>query len=205
MVIRGKYNFLRGDSLGLAAAVDWRLPTGKEEDLLGSGAHQVKMYLVGALPGKHFSPRASAGYTLSSGGSSFTGELPDELAYSAGFDAALHRRVTLTADFLGRTLLDANRVVTEPQTFRYVFRTDPAVKETSRLTRWRSKATWASTWARPASRSTRSAGCCWSGTCSSRSGAQACQDKVIPDVRDRLQLLKSGGGTHASRGGAFAL
>ena len=134
MVIRGKYNFLRGDSLGLAAAVDWRLPTGKEEDLLGSGAHQVKMYLVGALPGKHFSPRASAGYTLSSGGSTFTGELPDEIAYSAGFDAALHRRVTLTADFLGRTLLDANRVVTEPQTFRYVFRTDPSVKETSRLT-----------------------------------------------------------------------
>jgi hypothetical protein len=92
------------------------------------------MYLIAAHQGKHFAPRASGGYTLSSGGSSFTGDLPDEMAYSAGFDAALHRRVTLTADFIGRTLRDANRVVIEPRTFRYVQRTDPTVRETSRLT-----------------------------------------------------------------------
>lgn len=134
LVIRGKYNFARNSSLGLAAAVDWRLPTGKEADLLGSGATQVKMYLIAARPGKRFSPRASGGYTLSSGGSSFTGDLPDEIDYTAGFDAALHRRVTLTADFIGRTLRDANRVVIEPRTFRFVQRTDPTVRETSRLT-----------------------------------------------------------------------
>jgi hypothetical protein len=134
VVVRGKYNFVRSGPTGLAAAVDWRLPTGKEADLLGSGATQVKMYLIAAHQGKHFAPRASGGYTLSSGGSSFTGDLPDEIAYSAGFDAALHRRVTLTADFIGRTLRDANRIVIEPQTFRFVQRTDPTVRQTSRLT-----------------------------------------------------------------------
>jgi len=134
VVVRGKYNFLRRGATGLAAAVDWRLPTGKEADLLGSGATQVKTYLIAAHQGKRFAPRASAGYTLSSGGSSFTGDLPDEIAYSAGFDAALHRRVTFTADFIGRTLRDTNRIVIEPQTFRHVLRTNPAVRETTRLT-----------------------------------------------------------------------
>ncbi|HUG54668.1 MAG TPA: transporter, partial [Vicinamibacteria bacterium] len=48
IVLRGKYNFLRRSSLSLAAAVDLRLPTGDENDLLGSGATQVKTYLIGA-------------------------------------------------------------------------------------------------------------------------------------------------------------
>lgn len=133
IVVRGKYNFMRGASAGLAAAVDLRLPTGNEDDLLGSGATQAKLYLIGARPGKRFSPRVSGGYTLSSGGSSFIGDLPNEVDYSAGFDAALHRRVTLTADFIGRTLLSADRVVVEPRTFRFATRTDPTVRETSRL------------------------------------------------------------------------
>jgi hypothetical protein len=134
MVVRGKYNFLRNGPTGMAAAVDWRLPTGKEEDLLGSGATQVKMYLIAAHQGKHFAPRVSAGYTAvqrrlllhrrPAGRDRLLGRLRPRV----------HRRVTFTADFLGRTLRDTNRVVIEPQTFRYVFRTDPAVKETTRLT-----------------------------------------------------------------------
>jgi len=131
LVVRGKYNFLRGSSLSVAAAVDLRLPTGKEDDLLGSGATQLKTYLIGAWPGKRFSPRASGGYTFSSGGPDFAGDLPDEVDYSAGFDAALHPRVTFTADFIGRTLLDADRVRIEPRVFRFVRRTDPTVRETS--------------------------------------------------------------------------
>jgi hypothetical protein len=118
----------------MAAAVDLRLPTGREEDLLGSGATQVKTYLIAAYPGKRFSPRASAGFTYSSGGSDFTGDLPHEVAYSAGFDAALHRRVTFTADFLGRTLLDAERVRVEPKDFQFVLRTDPTPRTTTRDT-----------------------------------------------------------------------
>jgi hypothetical protein len=134
IVLRGKWNFLRGTSASMAAAVDLRLPTGKEEDLLGSGATQVKTYLIAAYPGKRFSPRASAGFTYSSGGSDFTGDLPHEVSYSAGFDAALHRRVTFTADFLGRTLLDAERVRVEPKDFQFVLRTDPTPRTTTRDT-----------------------------------------------------------------------
>lgn len=134
VVVRGKWNFHRASNAAFALGADLRLPTGNEDDLLGSGATQVKPYVVfGGGPGR-FSPRASFGYTFSSGGSDYTGDLPDELNYTAGFDFAPHPRVTLAADFLGRTLLDAERLVIEDATFQYALRTDPTVRTTTRPT-----------------------------------------------------------------------
>ena len=134
MVVRGKYNFYRGSTVNAAVATDLRLPTGDTDDLLGSGATQVKLYGIVGYAGKRFSPRASWGYTFSSGGADFMGELPDEISYSAGFDAGLHSRVTLTADFVGRTQLDADRLVLEEQVFESVSRTDATVQRTTHLT-----------------------------------------------------------------------
>lgn len=134
VVLRGKYNFFRGTRTNVAAALDLRLPTGDSDDLLGSGATQAKISAIAArVSSKRFSPRIAAGYTLSSGGADFVGELPDEINYSAGFDAALHSRVTLTADFLGRTLLDADRLVRRDRLFENVLRTDPTVRQTTRI------------------------------------------------------------------------
>jgi len=132
VLVRGKYNFLRKPGGSLAALLDVRLPTGNENDLLGSGATQAKLALVAAGSPGRFSPRVSAGFTLSNGGSSFTGDLPNELYYTAGFDAVPHKRVTLTADFIGRTLLDTERVVDEQRTFRFDLRLDPTVRTTTR-------------------------------------------------------------------------
>jgi hypothetical protein len=134
IVLRSKFNLVSRPSSSLAAAVDLRLPTGKEADLLGSGATQVKMYLIGARPSDVFSPRASFGYTFSSGGANFIGNLPNELNYSAGFDLVPHSRVTVTADLLGRTLFDTERLVIEERTFQFRFRTDPTVREITRST-----------------------------------------------------------------------
>jgi len=134
VIVRAKWNLFRGAATSAAIGSDLRLPTGREEDLLGSGATQVKLYgVVGGSPGR-FSPRASLGYTLSSGGSDFTGDLPDELNYSAGFDLAVHPRFTIAADFLGRTLLDAQRLVQQDVTFHYRMRTDPTALSTTRTT-----------------------------------------------------------------------
>jgi Putative MetA-pathway of phenol degradation len=132
VLLRGKYNFLRKPSGSLAAFVDVRLPTGKEEDLLGSGATQAKLALVaGGSPGR-LSPRASAGYTFSSGGSDFTGDLPNEFNYTAGFDLVPHRRVTITADFIGRLLFDSQKIVDQPRTFQFDQRLDPTVRTVTR-------------------------------------------------------------------------
>lgn len=134
VVLRGKYNFHRSASASLAAALDLRLPTGDADDLLGSGATQAKLYAIAAHVGsKRFSPRIAAGYTYSSGGADFVGDLPDEINYSAGFDAGLHSRATFTADFLGRTLLDADRLVQQERVFDNVLRTDPTIRTTTRV------------------------------------------------------------------------
>jgi hypothetical protein len=134
VVVRGKWNFLRRSSFAMAAAADLRLPTGNEDDLLGSGATQVKAVLVvGGSPGR-FSPRGSIGYTFSSGGSEFTGDLPNEINYTAGFDLAPHPRVSFSADYIGRTLLDTRYLAETQQTFNYSPRTEPGVFQVQRMT-----------------------------------------------------------------------
>jgi hypothetical protein len=134
ILIRGKYNFLRSSGGGLAAFVDLRLPTGDEDNLLGSGATQTKLSLVGAgNPNGRFLPRGSLGYTFSSGGSEFTGDLPNEFNYTAGFDIVVHSRVTLTADFIGRTLIDGTKLEDKTSTFRYSTQAAPTtILETTR-------------------------------------------------------------------------
>lgn len=119
VVVRGKLRLLQGESGGLAAALDLRLPTGDEEDLLGTGATQVKAFFVASGAFGAFSPHANLGFTKSSGGSDLTGDLPDELNYAAGFDWALHPRLTLAVDAVGRILQDARAIEVGNRTVQF--------------------------------------------------------------------------------------
>lgn len=67
ILLRGKYRIAPAPGGGLALAADIRLPTGDKENLLGTGATQVKGALVFSHDYGSFSPRLSGGYTLSSG------------------------------------------------------------------------------------------------------------------------------------------
>jgi hypothetical protein len=49
-----------------------------------------------------------------------TPNVPDEFAYSAGFDTALHQRLTFSADVLGRTLRDLGRLSATRRQFPFV-------------------------------------------------------------------------------------
>jgi hypothetical protein len=125
IVLRGKLGLSQGDGMSLAAGVDFRLPTGKEEDLLGTGATQIKPYLIaGFLPTKRFSPHVNVGYTFTSE-SDLLGPIPDELDWTVGFDAAPSSRVTITADVIGRSLIDAQRLRVRDKAFTYRLVTDP--------------------------------------------------------------------------------
>jgi hypothetical protein len=124
LVARAKYQFKRFGAGGLAAGLDLRLPTGDEQELLGSGATQAKVFLIASGGGRKFSPHLNFGYTFSSGGGSAIGALPDEINYTAGFDAALHPRVTLTGDIVGRTLLSTQRIEVQEETWDFVTRND---------------------------------------------------------------------------------
>jgi hypothetical protein len=119
VVVRGKLNLARKDFGDIAAAVDVRLPTGDDANLLGAGAVQAKFFLIASGSSKKsFSPHLNLGYTFT-GESDTLGKLPDEINYAVGFDAAAGPKLTITGDFVGRTLLDATRVVDSERVFRF--------------------------------------------------------------------------------------
>ena len=67
ITLRAKLSALRRSGGGLALGVDVRLPTGDKDDLLGTGATQVRPYLIYSQDFGAFSPHVNLGYTFSSG------------------------------------------------------------------------------------------------------------------------------------------
>ena len=130
VILRTKYNFLSRGDTGLAAALDLRLPTGNEDDLLGVGAAQAKIYAILSSTRGRVSPHVNVGFTVSGQGSretNFSFEslgASDEFNYAGGLEFVAHPRLTLLADFLGRTLMDAGKVELETKTFPFRVRSD---------------------------------------------------------------------------------
>jgi len=116
IVFRGKYELLKGEKFGLAAGTDLRLPTGNELNFLGSGTWGVRPFAALSFSGR-FAPRANLGY-LFNGDSILAGDiskntssrLPGSLTYSVGADYGVSPRLSLSADFLGQTLINAKRI-----------------------------------------------------------------------------------------------
>jgi hypothetical protein len=129
VVLRGKFQILRGDRGGLAVAEDLRLPTGEERDLLGTGATQAKTFLIGSLHVGPFSPHVNAGYTWSSNTNDNT-DIPDEISYTAGFDWAVSPRMTFAVDVLGRDRLKSRVVRVVDTTFEANTNTNAAAPPT---------------------------------------------------------------------------
>ncbi len=115
LVLRAKYRAISGARAGLALGLDVRLPSGEERDLLGTGATQVKGFLIGSAHLGAFSPHVNGGYTWSSRNR----PIPDEIDYTAGFDWALSPRLTFAVDALGRTLRKSQVLREIDTTFEY--------------------------------------------------------------------------------------
>jgi hypothetical protein len=63
VIVRDKYQFFEGEREGWAAGIDARLPTGDEENFIGSGALGLKPFVIFPTRGR-ISPHATAGYEL---------------------------------------------------------------------------------------------------------------------------------------------
>jgi hypothetical protein len=121
--VRGKVTVKRTERQGFAIGVDARMPSGDEQNLLGTGAAAVQPYGVWSASLGPFSPHVNAGYQWN-GSSVLAGgarvaesrDLPDVVRYSAGGAVELHPRVTLAVDLIGRWVLDSPRL--SRQTFR---------------------------------------------------------------------------------------
>jgi hypothetical protein len=111
---------------GLAAAADFRLPTGNEDDLLG-GSSQVKVFLVESGGTDRITQHLNIGYTFSGSGETAlaagqlgaTPDFPDELNYAAGVELVVEPRVTVIADLVGRNLRNAGRLDLITKTFQF--------------------------------------------------------------------------------------
>jgi hypothetical protein len=132
--LRTKYRLWDfGAGGGLAAAADFRLPTGNEDDLLG-GSSQVKVFFVESAGTNRISQHVNIGYTFSTGEAApltvtpigATPSLPDELNYSAGVEFVVEPRVTIIGDIVGRNLRDAGRLELVQKTFQFQPSGNPA-------------------------------------------------------------------------------
>jgi hypothetical protein len=128
VLLRAKFRLTESSNAGVALATDVRLPTGREQDLLGTGVTQIKAYLIASAHLGPFSPHINAGYTwaihrcngLSDQAPTSTDPqvllvsprelcrenhegLSDEINYTGGFDLSLGPHVTFAADVIGRT------------------------------------------------------------------------------------------------------
>ena len=125
VAIRTKYQVVRAAGGGLAAAVDLRLPTGDENELLGTGGVQAKLMLVASTEHGRFGQHVNLGYTVASGdvagslGGVAAARTPDEVNYSGGIEFVAHPRVTVIGDVIGRTLRDVGRLDVVGKSFQW--------------------------------------------------------------------------------------
>ena len=114
IVMRAKGTLIRRGQQGLAIGTEIRVPSGDEDDLLGSGAWGVKPFAVMSFTYKGISPHVNLGYQWN--GSSFLAgsvtnrvkaSLPDRVTLAAGVDAGLNDRLTVVLDLLADRVLDS--------------------------------------------------------------------------------------------------
>jgi hypothetical protein len=120
IVLRGKYRFFESRTQGWAAGVDLRLPTGDETNLLGTGATQTTLLLIGSSNYDKFAPHFNLGYTFTGESVSPFFNLSDEFHYTIGTEFVGTPKLTVTADLLGRSLRGAGRLQEQPRTFHFV-------------------------------------------------------------------------------------
>jgi hypothetical protein len=125
IVLRTKYRLVDAPGGGIAAAADFRLPTGDQDQLLGAGG-QTRIYFIGSAGQGRFAEHVNAGYTFSGGdlpALGFSGEtlssVPDEIGYAAGVEFAASPRITILGDVIGRTLRDIGRLSLATKTFAF--------------------------------------------------------------------------------------
>jgi hypothetical protein len=100
VLLRTKYNLLRnppGWWPELAVLGQVKLPTGDENELLGTGETNFLGLLVASRTFGPVTPHLNLGYEVTTGGSD-----QYNLRYLAGFDARVHPRLTVALDVIGR-------------------------------------------------------------------------------------------------------
>jgi hypothetical protein len=117
VIVRAKETAFRTPRGGIALGVEVRLPTGEEENLLGSGSLGVKVFDAMSLTFGRIAPHVNLGYQRNGASvlagdvtAGTKGDLPDELSYIVGADVGVEKRLTIAFDVLGRHSSDSPRL-----------------------------------------------------------------------------------------------
>jgi hypothetical protein len=99
ILLRTKYSLLRGEERwpDLALRGQVKFATGKDSDFLGTGNWDFQMLIIASRQFGWFAPHLNVSYEISTGPSEL-----DNVRYVVGFDARVHRRLTLAFDTIGR-------------------------------------------------------------------------------------------------------
>lgn len=117
VVLAGKGTLHKSDRYGIAAGMELRLPSGDEQNFLGSGAVGIKPYFVVARRGK-LAPHLNLMYQWNSRSSLNTDvagheqNLPGYFGYTVGADIGVKPWFTFIADLIGQHYFNAPRITT---------------------------------------------------------------------------------------------
>ena len=123
VIVRGKGTAFKTARAGVAVGLEARLPTGQEENLLGSGSVGVKVFEAVSATYGRVAPHVNVAYQWNGRSvlagdvaTGVKGDLPDELSYVFGADVGIEKRLSIAFDLLGRHSSDAPKLSTS--TFR---------------------------------------------------------------------------------------
>jgi Putative MetA-pathway of phenol degradation len=119
VIIRGKYEVLRGEKFTGSLGIGFRFPSGDAKNFLGSGAYGIAPFGIFTYRAR-LSPHARLGYQWNSH-SVLAGDptgtigppdasLPPEFLYSGGADFRATKRITVAADLIGGVVLSASHL-----------------------------------------------------------------------------------------------
>ena len=103
IVVRARYNMYRSGASGMALGGEVRLPTGNEEDLLGTGSTSFTPRFIGSYEQDRVGLHGEIGYTLRG--------VSEALTYAGAVTAVAAPRLTLVGELLGRRLNAVGRLV----------------------------------------------------------------------------------------------
>jgi len=107
VAVRAKYALVNTREGAFGVAAEWRLPTGKAEDLLGAGKSAVRLLALGSVEGTRVSVHGNAGIVR--------GGVSDEMTAAGAITVAVSPRVTATGETLFRRLSDLHSIVSVSQ------------------------------------------------------------------------------------------
>lgn len=124
------------NGVSIAVLTDVRLPTGDEQNFLGSGAWGVRPFVAMSFGSAGLSPHVNVGYQINGNSMLATNELtpgatahlPNQFFYSFGTDVSIIKdKVTAAGDIIGSRLFNAPRLLSNQVSIRGTSSTVPRI------------------------------------------------------------------------------